>query len=318
MKKRTLITLAVLIIISLLILFSLDRSPFGKKNTSLAVPEDKEITMIELSGNDGNLVLGKKGNEWLLNGDKETRRSSINFIIRILREMSIKSPVSTDMFNKEIRNEGISPVRVRAYDNHRVICDFLVYKTRSNIYGNIMKKSRMSKPFIFYVPGHDTDIGSAFTLNELYWQPYTIFNLMPSEIKEVRFENVSDSANSFDIRNSAGKCILTDGRKEIKCDSSLVKRYLSYFTFIPFESWAAEMKNEEKSRIISSTPLYRLKVFSVAGKVVDLTLWERTDENGEKDSNRLYGMTGNSGEIFIVRYFDIDPVLKRREFFNNN
>lgn len=315
MKKRNLTIFGVLITVSLVMIVSVNRSPFGEKNTSLAIPAEKEITRIELSDNNTKLVFRRKDETWILNDNTDTRRSSINFIIRILREMTIKSPVSADLYKKEIRDAGITPVRVRIYENHRLLTDFLVYKTQSNAYGNIMRKNGRSKPFIFYVPGHDSDIGSAFTLNENYWQPYTIFNLMPSEIKEVRFENIPDSSNSFVIRNTGGRCILTDGSRELRCDSSVVKRYLSYFTFIPFESWATGLKEDEKSAIFNSRPLYRLSVSSVTGKELSLTLWERVNETGEKDSDRLYGMTGNSVEIFVVRYFDIDPVLKRREFF---
>jgi hypothetical protein len=44
-------------------------------------------------------------------------------------------------------------------------------------------------------------------------------------------------------------------------------------------------------------------------------LWERKNPDGSPDSDRMYGTTGQTGEIFIVRYFDIDPVLKKRDYF---
>ena len=33
------------------------------------------------------------------------------------------------------------------------------------------------------------------------------------------------------------------------------------------------------------------------------------------DSDRLWGKTDNSDELFIMRYFDVDPILKRRSYF---
>ena len=101
--------------------------------------------------------------------------------------MKIKSPVSAELFKSEITEKGIEPVRVKVYENRKLIKSFLVYKTSSNSYGNIMKIRERSKPFIVYVPGYDGDIGSAFTLNELFWQPYTVFNLLPSEIRIGKF-----------------------------------------------------------------------------------------------------------------------------------
>jgi hypothetical protein len=42
-----------------------------------------------------------------------------------------------------------------------------------------------------------------------------------------------------------------------------------------------------------------------------------TSENGKKtkDSDRLFGKTQNNDELFIIRYFDIDPLLKKRSYF---
>jgi len=45
----------------------------------------------------------------------------------------------------------------------------------------MMKIKGGSKPFIVCVPGYEGDIGSGFSLNELFWQPYAVFNLLPSE-----------------------------------------------------------------------------------------------------------------------------------------
>ncbi len=45
-----------------------------------------------------------------------------------------------------------------------------------------MKIKERSKPFIVYLPGYETNIGSLFTVNELYWKPFTIFKPLPSEI----------------------------------------------------------------------------------------------------------------------------------------
>ena len=115
--------------------------------------------------------------------------------------MEIKSPVTPELFNKEIHENGIDPVKVKVFEKGKRIKSFLVYKTGSNIYGNIMKLRESSKPFIVFVPGNEVEIGSAFTLNELFWQPYTVFNLLPSEIYSVALENMADTASSFRIKN---------------------------------------------------------------------------------------------------------------------
>jgi len=319
--KRTALKLGIgIIVVFLLFLFLFKtRSPFGKGNSSFASEPKKEITKIVLSDARQKLTLEKTGENWILNGKTETRKSGILFITRILNEIKIKSPVSPELFNAEITAKGIKPVRVKVYEKRKLIKSFIVYKTRSNIYGNIMKVREGTKPFIVYVPGYDGDIGSAFTLNELFWQPYSVFNLLPSEIESVDFENLSDTASSFSIVNKNHHYALSDGKSALTgWDSTLVTRYLSYFTWIPFESWALELTMEERKLTEARQPLYRITVTPTGGTKIILTLWERmTGEGSSKiiDSDRLIGKTQRNDDLFIIRYFDIDPLLKKRSYF---
>jgi hypothetical protein len=310
-----------IIIAFILIIFLLfrNRLPFGKDNSSFASKPDKEITRIEFSEPGKRLSLEKKGENWIINGASEARKSGILFILKILQEIKIKSPVSAEFFKSEITEKRLVPIRVKVYESRRLIKSFLVYKTSSNRYGTIMKLKERSKPFIVYVPGYDVNISSAFTVNELFWQPYTVFNLLPSEIESVNFENFSDTSFSFLITARDHHFTLSAmNRNLIGWDSTRVTRYLSYFAWIPFEKWALEMGEEEKKIVESQRPLYRFTVTTSVGTKSVLTLWEKMkEENGDlsKDSDRLLGRTGTSDEFFVMRYFDIDPLLKKRSYF---
>ena len=309
----------ILVLVLLLVVIFLNRSPFGKNNSSFASEPKEQITRIELSGNHKSVVLEQKGETWLINGKTEARKSGIQFITRILKEIKIKSPVSPQLFENEITGKNINPVRVKVYEKGRLLKTFFVYKTSSNPYGNIMKMRMASKPFIVYVPGFEGDIGSGFTLNALFWQPYTVFSLLPSEIASVNFENISDTAASFIITTRDHHSFLSGpGANLTGWDSSLVVRYISYFARVPFESWALEISQSEKKSIESQRPLYRISVKTTTGRKVVLTLWEKkTGESGMEslDSDRLFGKMEERDELFIIRYFDIDPLIKKRSYF---
>jgi len=303
----------------LLIVLFTQRSPFGKNNSSFGSEPKEEITRIEFSENGKILTLQKKGDDWMVNGKSEARKSGVAFIVRILKEIKIKSPVSPELFKSEITGKGIIPVRVMVYEKRRVLKSFYVYKTGSNIYGNIMKIKTFSKPYIVYIPGYDGDIGSGFSLNELFWQSYTVFNLLPSEIASVDLENLSDTASSFLISQKDHHYSLSGTARELSgWDTSLVIRYISYFAFVPFESWAFEIGEDAKKSIEAQLPLYRITVYTTTGKKKILTLWGKNSvRNGTNvpDSDRLYGKTGEIDELFVMRYFDIDPLIKKRSYF---
>ncbi len=302
-----------------LIFITRSRTPFGKGNNSFASKPDDEITTVEFSRGKDRLSLNKKGNEWLLDDSKETRRSAVLFLLSILREMQIKSPVSPEMFSREITSEGIEPVKVKVYEERHLLKSFLVYRTGSNIYGNIMKMKGRSKPFIVYMPGFEGNIGSVFTLNKLYWQPYTVFNLLPSEIASVKFENVNDEDDSFTIINKGNYFTLADNKGKLTgWDTARVKRYLTYFVRIPFESWDFESGTADMNAVKDHQPLYRISVATVTGNNIVLTLWEKwKTKDGQRipDSDRMLGRTENTNELFIIRYFDIDPLIKKKSYF---
>lgn len=314
----------ILVIISLLVVFLLvymltERRPFGAGNTSFAVRAKDEITRIGFSDESNRLSLVKEGEGWFVNGRHETRKTSISFIIKVLTGMEIKSPVAQEVFKKEITDKGVTPVRVKVYDHWKVIGSFLVYKTSSNKYGNILKIKETSKPFIVYVPGSEIEIGSAFTLQELFWQPYTVFNLLPSEISSVKFDNIRNPDSSFTIRSEMKQFYLSYRDNDLSgWDTSQVTRYLSYFTHVPFESWALDLSDDEKVKISGSVPVYTITVKKADGNNIVLKLWERytgDDPQRKPDSDRLWGMIEGSKELFIIRFMDIDPILKKRSYF---
>jgi hypothetical protein len=308
----------VVIVLLLIILFR-TRSPFGKNNSSFASEPEKEITKIELSDNGKKLVLEDKGENWLINGKSEARKSGVMFLMRILKEIKIKSPVSADLFDAEITAKNISPVKVKVYENRKILKTILVYKTRSNAYGNFMKLKESSKPFIVYVPGYEGDIGSGFILNELFWQPYIVFNLLPSEIESVNFENLSDTTSSFKISYKSQHFSLSSPEgMHSGWDSSLVARYITYFARVQFESWAFGTADALRKSNESDQPLYRITVITAQGRKNVLTLWAIMKEKPgvkEIDSDRILGKTDANDEYFIMRYFDIDPLIKKRSYF---
>jgi hypothetical protein len=319
MKRNTVLYILIFTAGVLMIFFlARNRDPFGKNNTSFAVEKDKQITRIELIHGQSKVSLERSGEKWSVNQDSEARKSAVVFILKTLREIKIKSPVSSELFKTEVVDKQIEPVRVNVYQRRKLIRSFYVYKTSSNIYGNIMKLRVLSKPFIVYMPGYEDNIGSHFVVNELFWKPFTVFKLLPSEIGLIELTNFSDPADSFTIENSKG--VFTLKNSFSGQDSAKVKRYISYFVNVPFESWAFDLAPGEKAKIESSSPIYRISVKTTLGKELKLTIWQRqtpAPDGGmsRDDTDRVWGRLEDGSDIFIMRYFDIDPILKKRSWF---
>jgi hypothetical protein len=292
-----------------------NRDPFGKNNTSFAVEPDREVTRIELQNRENKVILEKRNEKWSVNRNNDARKSAVVFILKTLKEIKIKSPVSAEIFKSEVIDKKLDPVRVSAYAGRKLVKSFYVFKTPSNIYGNIMKLRVSSKPFIVYIPGYEDNIGSYFVVNELFWRPFSVFKLLPSQIGSVELQNYTDSLSSFKIENTNGVFQLKDAGRADQ-DSARLKRYISYFVNVPFETWAFDLTPVEQLKIEESSPLYRITVKTTIGEELKLTIWER--KTPLKDTDRVWGKLEDGNGIFVMRYFDIDPILKKKSWFLRN
>jgi hypothetical protein len=312
---RILLPVLVLILLVLVFVFVRNRSPFGKAETRFSSDAGREITALEISSADRKVLLSFRDGIWKVNQDAEARKSITVFIMRVLKEMKIKSPVSSEMFQEQVVEKNIRPVKVKVYEKKRFPRSFYVYRTTSNRYGNIMKVKERSRPFIVHFPGFEGDIGSVFNPDELFWQPYVLFNLLPSEISSLTLDNYADSSSSFRISITEKSFSFSHMSAPLTgWDTTRLKRYISYYTMVPFEGWAFEMKEDEKTLLSNEKPFCRISVTTNDGKNIGLNLWERVSD-GEKDAGRLWGKTDGREDYMIVRYFDIDPLLKKPDYF---
>jgi hypothetical protein len=304
--------------IALILLLFGQHIPFGKNNTDFAVKPGTDITGIDLIKGDKKVMIRRSGSEWIVNKTKEARKSAVLFLITTLREIKIKSPVSSEMFKSEVIDKKTEPVRVVVYDGRRPVRSFFVYPTASNLYGNIMKMRPTSRPFIIYLPGYEDNIGSHFIADELFWLPFSVFSFLPSRIESVEFQNFKEPSESFNIIRRSDSFMVSENSVVIKgFDSVRLKRYISYFTFVSFESWALSLSENERHDIESSTPLYKLSLKTRDVGEITLTIWERKKDpsKGEKDTDRVWAEKNDGKGIFVARYFDLDPILKKKSYF---
>lgn len=306
----------------LLLIFLPDRQgAFGKRDTGFAVPAGSEITRIEMTQGDTRIVLRNDGTGWMVNNAGETRKSALNFLLQTLTEISIKSPVSEELYNTEIVEKEIVPVRVKVWTGKRIANSFLVYKTESNIYGNIMKMGERNRPFIVSIPGYEGAIGSNFNMNELFWMPFNVFSYNPGDIASVKVDYQANPEESFTVYNPSlelSDSVVASANGEF--DSAKIKRYLSYYTWVPFESWAFDMKESATDSILAAAPMATITVTLAGGDTGILTVWERSlvvDGELTTDTDRAWGRR-DDGKLFLVRYFDIDPLLRRKSYFFGN
>ncbi len=280
----------------------------------LKIPEGTEVSKIVLESRNQRVVLVEEKDSWRLNGGENARKTAMDLILAELEGMEPKSPVSGNIVTSLKSKMSGSEVSVKVFSKGRKIRSFTVSHYKDNDYPSLFRKKNGAKAVLFYLPGYDIDPGSVFIADEKFWRPFTIFKIMPSEIKEVTVDYPQEVSKSFCIVKNSGEISI----KEVTSfDTVSVKRYLSYYVNVPFESITTSLSTDEERKIKESTPYVIISVTTTDGAIHMLKGWKRSynkDGAVEVDTDRLWGQLDN-GNLFVMRYFDVDPLLKKRSYF---
>lgn len=312
---------AVLVALTLIALLLISRrQPFGAGNSMLYVEDSDPVTGIIISDSDGEVELERQGQKWLVNGHKETRKNALRLLLDIIEDMRIKSPVSDERFESLVSDTGTNETRVNIYEGKRQLRSFSIFINDSIDFPGVMKKNRSNKAFTMHLPGYDLDPGSYFVAEEKFWLPYNIFSFHPEELRVLKLSYPGLQDSSFIIRQGKGSVeFFNEHYNEDAIDSLTLNRYLSYFAYVPFSKWLNDEKGEIADSLIqTNSPYFDLEIITTGNDTLKLLAWKKllkANNGAREDTDRLWGSMNGGRDIFVMRYYDIDPVIKFPSYF---
>ncbi len=296
---------------------------FSVDSGDFAITHSDRVTAVILEKQGERLMLTRGESGWLVNERYEARPSAIQFLLETLSRISIKSTVPESQFQEEWKRDSSSVIRVEIRERPGKIKSFLVYPVTSNPYGNYFKKRVKGIPFIVNIPGYSGNVGSLFITNEKFWLPHTLYSCQPSDIQMIKMLIYDNEPQSFVIYQDTPGAVKLHSFPEEEpvqnLDTGRVYRYLSYFNNLRFERWVFDSDSVDIPAVLSSQPRHELIIQEHSGRRTTIRTYPivREIENGEKetDLNRIYANRNDEKELVIVKYVDIDPILKERNYF---
>ena len=310
----------ILIIIIIIVLFIIGRHvPFGAGNSVFYVEKTERINRIIISNQNESVSLTSKPDGWYVNDEHSARIQAVEFMLRILKNIRIKSPVSDETYNDLLNDENTREIEVQVFGDGKIMQSFFIYMNNKVDYPGIMQKRKRTKPFFVHIPGYDADPCSHFVSDYRFWIPYTVFGLSPARISEVHFNYSDIPDSSFSVVNNGQEITFqSKNYKNEGIDTLAALRYLSYFTYVPFENWAYDMSANEKVSITESNPYFSLEVVTDDADTIKLLTWRMMINDGERnveDTDRLWGSLNGGEDLFIIKYYDLDPLIKQPSYF---
>ncbi|MDR2287023.1 MAG: hypothetical protein LBE04_06060 [Prevotellaceae bacterium] len=242
----------------------------GDSGSNFAVRNIENISRIELIDSNNHIVLSKTGeNGWLVSSFKANMQNISN-LKTILSGVEVRYPLPKmydSMYsNRKIIDEGI---RVRVFEEKKIVRDCYLLITNNEGVEVIGLTDEKQKPYILELSGKDIDFGDYIVTESAFWENNVLFSYDAGQIKYLKIENNEVPNSSFSIEITDSISLFDADSKNHPFDKFKMDAYLSYFNNISFES-NLNIPDDEKQKIISTTPLYIMTITSVTGSLTCL------------------------------------------------
>lgn len=329
MKKIILVVVVILIALALFFT-NKESSTMSKSLSDFAVEDTSSIQRVFFADKRGNTVtINKKGNQWLVNNAYIARPEAVDFMLRTIKDIEVKHPVSNSMHDRIIKNMSASAVKVEIFTDNLELAHKTYYvggETKDMI-GSYMLLENSSRAFVVYIPGFNGFLAPRYTIDgtsvgEDLWRDRTIFSYATKDIKSVRVINHDDASQSFKMHRQDGYYSFTKNDVTKIIPESQGKEYFDLFKSVGSEGFMNDFS--KKDSIFNSKPYYTLSITDQNGNIDSLVAYhkepkreEYLQENGQKleyDVDRMYAKLNS--DLILIQFYVFDKILLRTPQFS--
>ena len=326
MKKYRL-HLAIIVILTIIsgyLLLTERKGSYNPSDLDFAIDDTSAIRTVEISTGARTLVLGREASSWKVNGIYPVRAERISGLMMLISRLEVSTPVSVSL---------VEQVRDCLFREGRLVTILLddgssksyrVCSGKGPEEDTYMMLVQSDIPFIMEVRGYrNAGLEELYALETEYWRDHVILNFLPDEIEYISVEHRLDPGTSFHLqRNEAGTFDLAGGvlpETWLQPDPDNLAQYLQYFTRVGFEDYTDIQQLSEKAIRMGEESDHILKISSSKGGQILIRFYSiyTIDSKGiiMPDLNRLLARINDEEELLLVKYMEIDPVLKPFSYF---
>jgi hypothetical protein len=324
--KYQLIVLVILLLAVIIVIAKNGKSTIKKELRDFTIEDTAAVDKIFLADKDGNqILLERNANFWLLNGKFEARYDLINILLKTMHNIRIKEPVAKAAQENIIRSLAVKSIKVEIYQNKRLFKTYYVGGPTQDSYGTYMIIDGSSAPFVIEIPGFRGYLSTRYSTYEIDWKTQRVFNIQPTDILQVIYEDYRKPGNSFAINKVEDQYTVSsypEGRLLPNPDPVKLKTFLSQFRKKNFSKYIDDVPQQWQDSVQQSPAMYKLSVTTSNGnnlwyKAYNKPGWGRLNEYGEKlenDPDHFFMLLSN-GDFVYAQYFVFDPIVKNLGYF---
>lgn len=338
MKKQNIILLIVAVLLSSAAIYYIK---FHKVSTMgdcgdddsfsvFAVSDTASITKIFLADKENNsATVERTGDYWTVNGKHRARKDAIDMVLKTIKRIEFKNPVSKAARENVIRLLSGRSTKVEIYAGKKLLKTYYVGDATKDQYGTYMlleiDGQKACTPAIVYIPGFSGYLTSRFFTGEYEWRDKNIFTYNFDQIYSVKIqdnENSKESYIAYNNGNNKFELQSISGEKFAWFDTVGVKTMLGFYKKVNFENFLPGLPQETKDSILNTTPFKVITLTDSNNKSTTLKLFRKpndglVDFDGEEmeyDPDRLYAWHEELG-LILIQYYVFDPLTINLSYF---
>jgi len=307
MKKSYIAILAVVLVVAGYLLV---KNILSEKTSSstIALSSSSEIDKIIISPTTGSEITLNKDATWKINSKFEANIQSVDFLLQALSGIQI-SGISTE-------NTTSNGTVVQLFAKGKLIKKYNILDYSDDKKATLIQVDNSEKQVYVAVPGMISNLHKRIVTDPLYWRTKKIISLRANEIKSVSV-SYQQARKTYKIQNENQINLQNINGEKIEINQEKANQYLGYFSNISFEKAITTLTKKQKDSLLRQPPVFTLEVVDNKGVSNTIKGYPRPDENEDEniDMNKFTALINNDSEVVIMKYYDLDLILKSVEYF---
>lgn len=297
-------------------LYSCNNEKLEQKD--FAITDSSRISKIIMSDKSGNsILLEKNNNVWTINNKYDVWQRQIDYTLKVMEDIRIKSSVSEKKIDYVIKNIATTGVKIELFQDNKRIRSYYIGGNTKDFTGTYMMMEGSETAYIMHIPDRNPGILNpkfgieGIQVNENIWRSPVVIDYSKNDIKKIVCEDVTNPEQSFtvDLENI--------GLYDFKEQKVVIDQTsLSYWN-IAFEDLKCGVykPNLEKNDFDLIKKIY----ITTRSKTDSLFIYDKTKiQSTKKEFNPSVGYkysSFNNSDLFIIQNNIFNKVLITLEEF---
>jgi hypothetical protein len=308
----------------------------NEDSKNFAYADTAAITRIFIANKAGKKaeLTRAEGGQWLVSGKYPARMELIVSVLKCLKYLEVKHPVSEKATPYVIKDLATQAIKVEFYSGDQPVRFFYVGGETQDHTGTYMllvnheTGENYEKPYVMGLPGFEGYLTPRFVLNENDWRDSKCIDFTPPQLREVRLEvaGFPDSSFAIQIQNTTSFSLhnLNGSPVAFTPDKNSLKQYIAYLQHIHYERLLDIQGDQVVDSVRKTIPFVTLSIMDTQNKTHRYSFFHKKIGEGQKnkygidvpyDPDRLYLEFNDRTQFALIQYYVFGKLLQTRSYF---